>query len=70
MPNGQNVAYNLMMYHGADNIRTLLLGQVQATILNQTLQDGPYGLQPTNFNLTTAKTDSTALRSKIEGKIL
>jgi len=44
--------------------------QVQDDILAQTLQDGPYDLQPASFNLTTARTDGTALRSEIEGKIL
>jgi hypothetical protein len=70
MLNGNNVAYNLVTFQGADNLCTLTMAQVQTTILNQTLQGGPYDLQPANFNLTMARTDSTALQSKIEGKIL
>jgi hypothetical protein len=33
-------------------------------------QDGPFGLQPAQFNLSSARTDSTEMRSDIEGKIL
>ena len=70
MLNGNNMAYNLVTFQGADNLRTLTMAQAQTTILNQTLQGGPYDLQPENFNLTMARTDGTALRSKIKGKIL
>ena len=55
-------------YHGPDDLRTLTMRQVQDDILAQTLQDGPYDLQPASFNLTTARTDSMALQSEIEGK--
>ncbi len=58
------------MYLGVNNLCTLTMEQVQTTILNQTLQDGPYNLEPANFNLTTARTDGTALQSEIKGKIL
>jgi hypothetical protein len=70
MVNGASGGYNLVTYHGANNLRTLQRKEVQATILDQTLQDGPYDLQPASFNLTMARTDGTLLRSKIEGKIL
>ncbi len=70
MVNGVGGAYNLVTYHGTDDLCTLTMQQVQTTILDQTLQDGPYDLQPASFNLTMARTDGTALRSKIEGKIL
>jgi hypothetical protein len=70
MVNGTGGGYNLVMYHGADNLHTLQREEVQATILNQTLQDGPYDLQPASFNLTMARTDGTLLQSEIEGKIL
>jgi hypothetical protein len=70
MVNGIGGAYNLVTYHGTDNVRALTMLQVQTTILDQTLQDDPYDLQPASFNLTTARTDGTALRSKIKGKIL
>jgi hypothetical protein len=70
MLNGVGGGYNLVTYHGPDDLHTLTMQQVQANILAQTLQDGPYDLQPASFNLTTARTDGTALRSEIEGKIL
>jgi hypothetical protein len=70
MVNGAGGGYNLVTYHGADDLCTLQRKEVQATILDQTLQDGLYGLQPVSFNLTTARTDGTSLQSKIKGKIL
>ena len=70
MLNGVGVGYNLVTYHGPDDLRTLTMRQVQDDILAQTLQDGPYDLRPASFNLKTARTDGTALRSEIEGKIL
>ncbi len=70
MLNGNNMAYNLVTFQGADNLRTLTMAQAQTTILNQTLQGGPYDLQPENFNLTMARTDGMALQSEIKGKIL
>ncbi len=70
MVNGAGVGYNLVTYHGADDLRTLQSAEVQATILNLTLQDGPYDLQLASCNLTTARTDSALLRSAIKGKIL
>ena len=70
MTNGVGVGYNLVTYHGPGDLPTLTMRQVQDNILAQTLQDGPYDLQPASFNLTTARTDGTALQSEIEGKIL
>ncbi len=70
MVNGAGAGYNLVTYHGADNLRTLQSAEVQTTIINLTLQDGPYDLQPVSFNLTTARTDGALLRSAIKGKIL
>jgi hypothetical protein len=70
MVNGVGRAYNLVTYHGTDDVCALMMQQVQTTILDQTLQDGPYNLQPASFNLTMARTGGTALRSKIKGKIL
>ena len=52
MTNGVGVGYNLVTYHGPDDLCTLTMRQVQNDILTQTLQDGPYDLQPASFNLT------------------
>ncbi len=70
MTNGNNVPYNLVTYHGPDDLHTCTMHQVQTNILAQTLQDGPYDLQPASINLTTVRTDGIALRSEIKGKIL
>ncbi len=70
MVNGAGVGYNLVAFHRADDLCTLPLAQVQTSILDQTLQDGPYNLELANFNLTMARTGGTVLQSKIEGKIL
>ncbi len=70
MVNGAGAGYNLVRYHGADDLRTLQSAEVQATILDLTLQDGPYNLQPASFNLTMARTDGALLQSAIKGKIL
>ena len=60
MTNGNNVPYNLVTYHGPDVLRTCTctMQQVQTDILAQTLQDGPYDLQPASFNRTMARTDA------------
>jgi hypothetical protein len=70
MVNGNGGGYSLVMYQGVNNLCTLTMEQVQNTIPDQTLQDGPHDLQLANFNLTMARTDGTALQSEIEGKIL
>ncbi len=70
MTNGNNVPYNLVTYHGPDDLRTCTMQQVQTDILAQTLQDSPYDLQPASFNLAMARTDGIALRSEIEGNFL
>ncbi len=45
--------------------------EIQAQLLEVTFQDGPVDLQPARFNLSSsARIDSTELRSEIEAKIL
>ncbi len=68
--NGTGTAYNLLMFHGASDLRTLSPTEIQAQLLEVTFQDGPINLQPARFNLSSARTDSTELRSEIEAKIL
>jgi hypothetical protein len=53
-----------------ENFRTLSPAEIQAQILDVTFQDGPDDLQPARFNLSSARTDSTELRSEIKAKIL
>ena len=70
MTNGAGAAYNLTTFHGTADLRTLTEEQVWAEILDITLQDGPVELQPASFGVTSARTDSLALRAEIESKIL
>ena len=67
--NDANVAYNLLTYHGPGDLRILSMSEFQAQILDVTYQDGPVDLQPSKFNLTSARTDSSDIRSEHEGKI-
>jgi hypothetical protein len=69
MANGLNTAYNLLMFHGASDLCTLLTANFQTQILDITFQDGPVDLQPARFNLSMTRTNSTKLRSDIEAKI-
>ncbi len=70
MTNGAGAAYNLTIFHGTADLRTLTEEQVRAEILDFTLQDGPVELQPASFGDTSTQTDSLALRAEIESKIL
>ena len=63
-------AYNLLTFHGPADLRTMSTADVQALILDVTLQDGPVDLQPSKFNLTSARTDSTEMRSDNESRIV
>ncbi len=68
--NGQQTAYNLLTFHGPGDLWTLSPAELQAQILDMTFQDGPVDLQPARFNLSSARLDSTELRSEIKAKIL
>jgi hypothetical protein len=68
---GNGSAYNLLTFHGPADLRTMTTADVQALILDVTLQDGPVDLQPSKFNLTSAtRTDSTEMRSDNESRIV
>jgi hypothetical protein len=68
--NGTGTAYNLLTFHGPGDLWTLSPAAIQAQLLDVMLQDGPVGLQPACFNLSSARSDSTELRSEIKAKIL
>jgi hypothetical protein len=67
---GTGTAYNLLMFHGPSDLRTLSPAEIQAQLLDVTFQDGPVDLQLARFNLSSARTDSMELQSEIEAKIL
>jgi hypothetical protein len=54
LTNGAGSAYNLTTFHGTADLRTLTSQEIQAEILNFTLQDGPVELQATSFGATSA----------------
>jgi hypothetical protein len=70
MANGVGTAYNLTTFHGTADLRTLSSRKIQAQILDLTLQDGPVELQAASFGATGARTDSFAIKTDIQEKIL
>jgi len=70
MMNGVGTAYNLTTFHGMSERRTLNAQGVQCKITDFTLQDGPVELQAASFGATSARTDSSAIRTEIQEKIL
>jgi len=70
MINGSGAAYRLTTFLGPDNIRLIPAAEFSRDILAVTLQDGPIDMLRPNFNLTSAKTDSTAITAKISSKII
>ena len=67
---GNGNAYNLLTFHGPADLRTMTPAKVQAQILDLTFQDGPVDLQPSNFNLSSARTDSSEMCSDNKGRIV
>jgi hypothetical protein len=70
MTNNRGCAYTLTTFLGTANLHTLTSQQIQAKILNHTVQDGPVKLQPASFGATSARMDPLAIQDKIQGKIL
>ena len=70
LTNGAGSAYNLTTFHGTADLRTLNSQEIQAEILDFTLQDGPVELQAASFGATSARTDSFAICADIQEKIL
>ena len=68
--NGAGAAYNLTTFHGTADLRTLSSDDVKTQILDLTLQDGPVELQAASFGATGARTDSFAIKTEIQEKIL
>ncbi len=70
MTNGAGTVYNLTTFHGASELRTLDAQGVQREITDFTLQDGPVELQAASFGATSVLTESSAIRTEIQEKIL
>ena len=70
MINGVNGAYCLTTFLGPDNIHLMSREEFSRNILGVTLQDGPINLLCPDFNLASAKTDSTLIEAVISSKII
>jgi hypothetical protein len=68
--NGNNQNYRLTSWTGASDLRTLTAVKFMQNVLSHTLQDGPIDLLRPEFNLTSAKTDSTTIEAEIGSKII
>ncbi len=66
--NAQN--YRLTSWLGASNLQTIPAVEFAQNVLAHTLQDGPINLLCPDFNLTSAKTDSTNIEAEISSKII
>jgi len=66
MTNGAGTVYNLTTFHGSSVLHTLDSHGVQREITNFTLQDGPTELQAASFGATSARTESSAIRTEIQ----
>jgi hypothetical protein len=70
MTNGVGNTYNLATFHGILELRTLDAQGVQHEITDFTLKDGPFELQAATFGATSAQTDSSAIQTETQEKIL
>jgi hypothetical protein len=68
--NGNGGAYRLTTFLGPNDICFIPAAKFSRDILAVTLQDGPIYLLRPDFNLTSAKTDSTTIAAKISSKII
>jgi hypothetical protein len=70
MINGVNGVYRLTTFLEPDDICLMSREDFSRDILGVTLQDGPLDLLHPDFNLTSAKTDSTMIEATISVKII
>jgi hypothetical protein len=68
--NGGNAAYTLTSWLGPADLRTMSTVAVQRDILGITHQDGPYNLLALSFNLTSCRTDSTAIYGELKSLVV
>ncbi len=62
--------YRLTTFLGPDDIRLMPPQEFSRDILGVTLQDGPINLLCPDFNLMSAKMDSTTIEAEISSKII
>ena len=68
--NGAGAAYTLTSWLGPSDLRTMSTVSVQRDILGITHQDGPYDLLAPSFNLTSCRTDSTAVYGELKSLVV
>jgi hypothetical protein len=66
LTNGKNQHYSLLTFSGPNDLHTLSPDKIHVQILDLTLQGNPFDLLPPNFNVRSARTDSTVLRLEID----
>ncbi len=70
LQDGQNRPYRLTTWLGEADLRTLAAANFNLDVLAHTLQDGPIDLLCPEFNLTSAKMDSTNIEEEINSKLI
>ncbi len=70
MQNGNNQNYRLTSWLGNSDLRAISAANSNRNVLAHTLQDRPIDLLRPNFNLTSAKTNSTNIEAAISSKII
>jgi hypothetical protein len=70
MMNGNNQPYCLTTWLGDADLRAIAAANFACDVLAHTLQDRPINLLCPNFNLTSAKTDSSNIEAETSSKII
>jgi hypothetical protein len=70
MTNERSQPYHLTSWLGNADLRAMSAVDLTRDVLSHTLQDRPINLLCPEFNLTSAKTDSTATKAEISSKII
>ncbi len=70
MMNGNNQPYPLTIWLGNADFCAIAAANFACDVLAHTLQDGPINLLCPDFNLTSAKTDSSNIEAEISSRII
>jgi hypothetical protein len=70
MMNGNDQPYRLTTWLGNADLRAIAAADFACDVLVHTLQNGPIDLLRPDFNLTSAKTDSSNIEAEISSKII
>jgi hypothetical protein len=70
MMNGNNQSFCLTTWLGNADLRAIAAAYFAHDVLADTLQDGPIDLLHPDFNLTSAKMDSSNIEEEISSKII